>query len=336
MENRILLNEITFSKRKKLLNKRFKRKKIKLGIKKMFPKLFLVTLVLFLIIFVILLYKRFTRHKTKICLCTIIKNENIYIADFIKHYKDLGYNHIYLYDNNDINGEKVEDVIKNYINDGYVTLIDYRGFRGPRQNPQMEAFYDCYEKYNKKFDWLSFFDIDEYLVLKPKMKIQALLENERYKLCPIVKISWILYSDNNQIYYENKSLLERFPVPTKYRGDNAGVKSIMRGNIPYYKFNKSYNPHYLYYGVKSCSTTGKFINGTYYTLHPTYEHAILNHYQTKTITEFINKMRRGRATTKMHLNRGYLNYYFHRFFAINDKTDEKVKIFNDAFNTKFE
>ena len=201
----------------------------------------------------------------------------------------------------------------------------------------MDAYYDCYEKHNKEYDWLSFFDLDEYLVLKPKgMKIQTLLKNKRYKLCPIVKISWILYSDNNQLYYENKSLLERFPIPTKYRGDNSGVKSIMRGNIPYYKFNKSYNPHYLYYKVKSCSTTGKFIKGTYYTLHPTYEHAILNHYNTKTIAEYINKMRRGPALSSIHLHRGYLKYYFNRFFAINNKTEEKVKIFNNVFNTSFE
>ncbi len=53
-----------------------------------------------------------------------------------------------------------------------IYLIDYRGFRGPRNQPQMEAYYDCYEKHNKEYDWLSFFDLDEYLVLKPKgMKI---------------------------------------------------------------------------------------------------------------------------------------------------------------------
>ena len=165
------------------------------------------------------------------------------------------------------------------------------------------------------------------------------MKNERYKLCPIVKISWRLYSDNNQFYYENKSLLERFPTPTKFRGDNHNIKSIMRGNIvmpiPYYKFNKSYKPHYLYYRVKSCSTAGKFINGTYYTLHPTYKHAILNHYNTKTITEYINKRKRGTPLSTIHLTRRVLKNYFKRFFAINDKTEEKVKIFNNAFNTSF-
>ena len=148
-------------------------------------------------------------------MCYII-DENKYIIHYVKHYKNLCYDHMYIYDNNDINGKKVEDVIKNYINDKYITLIDYRGYRGPRNQPQMEAYYDydCYEKHNKEYDWLSFFDIDEYLILKPNgIKIQQFLESERYKLCPIVKIIWRLYSDNNQVYYENKSFQKDFLLP---------------------------------------------------------------------------------------------------------------------------
>ena len=331
--------KLHFVKRKKLSYKRLKKKRNKLKYKKIFSKIFLVLFILFLTIsiFIILFHKRFIWKKTKVCLCTIIKNENLYIIDYINHYKALGYNHLYIYDNNDINGENVEDLIKNYIKEGFVTLIDYRGYRGPKNQPQNDANYDCYEKHYKEYDWLSFFDLDEYLILTEKgMKIQTLLDNERYKLCPIVKVSWILYSDNNQLYYENKSLLERFPIPTKYRGDNGGIKSIMRGNIPYYKFNKTLNPHYLYHKVKSCSTTGTFIKGTYYTIRPTYKYAVLNHYNTKTMSEYVKKLKRGTPLSSFHLNYRILKHKFNRFFAINNKTEEKVKIFNNAFNTSFE
>ena len=36
-------------------------------------------------------------------------------------------NKIYLYDNNDINGEKFEDVIDDYIKSGFVEINDWRG-----------------------------------------------------------------------------------------------------------------------------------------------------------------------------------------------------------------
>ena len=46
----------------------------------------------------------------KICLCVIAKNENKYLREFVEYYKTIGYNKIFLYDNNDIFGEKFEEV----------------------------------------------------------------------------------------------------------------------------------------------------------------------------------------------------------------------------------
>ena len=57
-------------------------------------------------------YKKIINTK-KVCLCVIGKNENLYIQEFINYYNKLGYNHIFLYDNNDINDERFYDVIKN-------------------------------------------------------------------------------------------------------------------------------------------------------------------------------------------------------------------------------
>ena len=103
-------------------------------------------------------------RKVSICLCVIAKKENLYAKEYVNHYKKLGYSHIYIYDNNDINDEKFEDVIKDEIDSGFVTIINIRGkIRG-----QCFAYKDCYEKYNKLYDWLSFFDFDEFLSIKEK------------------------------------------------------------------------------------------------------------------------------------------------------------------------
>jgi len=55
--------------------------------------------------------KFYSKNKTKVCLCVIAKKENLYIEYFIYYYKQLGFDHIYLYDNNDKNGEKMENTI---------------------------------------------------------------------------------------------------------------------------------------------------------------------------------------------------------------------------------
>ena len=46
----------------------------------------------------------------KVCLCTLGKNENRYIREFVEFYKNYNVDQIYLYDNNDIDGERFEDV----------------------------------------------------------------------------------------------------------------------------------------------------------------------------------------------------------------------------------
>ena len=90
------------------------------------------------------------KSKTKVCLCCIGKKENLYIADFINHYQKLGYNHIYLYDNNNIDEERFDEVIKDKINSGFVTVMNYRGYRGRKDDAQMDAYYDCYHRYNSE------------------------------------------------------------------------------------------------------------------------------------------------------------------------------------------
>lgn len=59
-----------------------------------------------------------------ICMCVIGKEENLYVKEFIDYYKKLGFNHIYIYDNNEVNGEKFENVINDKIKEGFVTIIN--------------------------------------------------------------------------------------------------------------------------------------------------------------------------------------------------------------------
>ena len=84
----------------------------------------------------------FESPKVSICLCVIAKKENLYAREYVNYYKKLGYSHIYIYDNNNINDEKFEDVIQDEIDSGFVTIINIRG----KIKGQCYAYKDCYEK----------------------------------------------------------------------------------------------------------------------------------------------------------------------------------------------
>ena len=155
------------------------------------------------------------------------KKENLYAKELVQHYKNIGYNHIFLYDNNKIGDEKFDDVLQDEVANGFVTIIDRRGLK----YIQCRCYKDCYKKNKKDYDWLSFFDLDEFLFIKNNKTIQEFLSDEKYKDCKNVKINMLYYTDNDHIYYENKSLNERF---TTYKLDylpNIHIKSIVRGNL---------------------------------------------------------------------------------------------------------
>ena len=63
----------------------------------------------------------------KTLVCGIAKLENDYIREWVEHYKKLGFTNVVIYDNNDTNGERFEDVIGDYISEGYVIIEDARG-----------------------------------------------------------------------------------------------------------------------------------------------------------------------------------------------------------------
>ena len=45
----------------------------------------------------------------------------------VYYFKNLGYHHIFIYDNNDENDEKFEDVLRQEISENFVNIINYRG-----------------------------------------------------------------------------------------------------------------------------------------------------------------------------------------------------------------
>ena len=277
-------------------------------------------------------------NKTKVCLCCIGKGENLYISDYVNHYKNLGYNHIYLYDNNNIDGERFESIIQDRINSGFVKITNFRGYRGKKDDAQMDAYYDCYKRHKNDCNWISFYDIDEYLFINPvngsNLTIQEYLDQPVFNHCESIKINWKSYSDSGLLYYENKSVVERFTKFSKFRYEFGNIKSTIRTNISH-PLRKANNPHAVFSNVRGCLSSGRRKQIDFFMSPPNYKGAYINHYVTKTISEFCNKIKRGNAEKSFELVKEKLGERFHYFFMTNEKTQEKIDIFNRIFNTTF-
>lgn len=276
----------------------------------------------------------------KTALCAIAKNENLYIREWVEWYKNIGIDKIFLYDNNDVDGEKFEEVINDYIQSSYVEVIDVRGiekgcvYDSEGINLQPKCYIECYENKCSDYDWICFFDIDEFLVFKNNLSLSSFLSQDVFNNTDTILISWEHYDDNNLYDYDKRPVMERFTRRSKI-GFHA-VKSIVRtGKTIYQK-----NLENLIHCFKLEGGRIKFSNGTnliensehnFYKLENSVHDkcdVVLNHYKTKTITEYLYR----------HLNRHWgtgIKYTKREktiencakdFFMYNEKTPVKEEI----------
>jgi Glycosyl transferase family 2 len=76
-------------------------------------------------------------------------------------YRWLGVEHIYLTENGDRPQQHMQEQLQDFIDDGFLT---YNHERTP--GGQLKVVRDCISKHYLDYDWLSFLDIDEFLVLR--------------------------------------------------------------------------------------------------------------------------------------------------------------------------
>ena len=276
----------------------------------------------------------------KVALCTISKNENLYIREWVEWYKNLGISKIFLYDNNDLDGERFEDVINDYIEEGFVEIIDRRGIiktvstDKDGQTLQGLTFKDCFYNHYKEFDYMCFFDIDEYLEIYNTYKdLNDFLHD--FDEFDGIRVQWKMYGDNDKLYYENKPLYKRFKKESNASYDRH-VKQILNCNKKFDDelffcahgvFNKKYN----------------FVNVNKEPIKNVYMDSIahdnlsvfLNHFFSKSTEEFLKrKYNKPSAVTGINNKRNFnIDFLKNQYFEHNKKTEEKEKFIDIFINS---
>ena len=184
-----------------------------------------------------------------------------------------------------------------------------------------------YNKLSNEYDWIAFFDFDEFLTLVKDTNIKDYLSRECFKNANQILINWKTYTDNDLIYDDGRPCLERFTTPmdiNKYvqYGDikeNLHIKCIVRTKIANVKCE---SVHYLSAELlenttyNNCGT--KIMPGAFQEIN--YELSYIKHFFTKTIDEFINNR------IKKWVNWDFHNFVFtlNNFFKVNNLTQEKI------------
>lgn len=233
----------------------------------------------------------------QVVICALAKNEHKYINEWVKHYIDLGIDHIYIYDNDDLDKPYIGDFISsNFLNK--CTIKNIRGQKKPKL--QHDIYTGFYAKYGKTFDWCLFCDIDEFLF--GITNFHSWLMQPQFRYTKQVRIKWKLFGDDDLIerdmskgvvdtfHNEVKSSLHR-NLQQKGNLERQG-KMLVRGGMSNVVIR---SPHFASFGYRDNVIQSILPSGqpcySKVVIEESYknETIFLHHYMTKSLSEFVEQ-----------------------------------------------
>jgi hypothetical protein len=216
-----------------------------------------------------------------LALVAIVKNEQLYIEEFIHYYRLQGVDHFYFYDNESV--PPLKTVLSGYSD--ICTLIPM-----PGEQKQLNAFNHYIQHFGKDSQWAAFFDIDEYILPKKQANFRQYLEELPFT-ADCIGVNWVVFGNGGHVKRPSGGLIidhYRYSEGKQHKNVKCVVKpaAVKRFTHPHYpdlKFWKSYK-----------NAIGDKMKGAENTV-DTRDTLQLNHYFTKSLEEFEHKLQGKRA-----------------------------------------
>lgn len=214
--------------------------------------------------------------------CSIVKNEQDYILDFIEYHKFIGIEHFIFYDRST---PSLRETLRGRTD---VTIIDF-----PEPGLHAEAWELCIRNYSSFSKWIALFDIDEFFVPKHHTDLKVLLQS--YEQFGALGVNWQTFGSNGHITKPQEPQLIAFNKKAKvHEGMNAHIQSIIQPAkaLPI----RPADPHHVHLKPGHICVNEKYkqINGPF--SNPISVDLIqMNHYYTRSVEEYTRKRAKGRA-----------------------------------------
>lgn len=245
----------------------------------------------------------------------VAKREEMTIVDWVEYHRQVGINHIYIFDNNDVDDLSLVNKLKVYIDCGFVTVFDnIRGMKGM----QMEC-YNAFLRQNLKEmvnDWTLFIDCDEYLSIREKYDNISDFLNDVEANCPDIGVlytNWDCYSANNKILYDPRPVVERFNERLKLRvEENSQIKAFVKTGCQAFYQGNPHNPIPID-GKKTYDTLFRVVNklSPFQEIRDDYP-IYINHYITKSLQEYVYRKYQRETADNIGQNPYDFDYFIKR------------------------
>jgi hypothetical protein len=207
----------------------------------------------------------------KVMLCAIVKQEDLYIEEWLDYHRALGYDYVELYDNENLPSR-------------------FLATHFPGDGKQRQAYRTCVQRNNHKNMWSTFLDIDEFVVLRNHSSIGEFLRDVAPEGGAVV-LNWSVFGCNGTVKQSHEPVLVRFvqssAFTNKHFKTTAYLPHVLDPSI-HNTYMLPFIPTVTQHGVRIESYVS-------WDTRNDREIANINHYLTKTLEEFKLKRLRGRG-----------------------------------------
>lgn len=221
----------------------------------------------------------------KLAICAIAKNEQFGLEEWINYNRVIGVEHFYIYDNG--SDVPVSHTLSKYIAAGLATCIDF-----PGASRQMPAYEHCLRNYGINNQWIAFIDCDEFLVPKQTDYVPDVLD--KFTAYGALQVNWVIFGSNGHIQRPSGLVMENYIKGSGAEWDiNLHTKAIVQ---PKLTRGPGGNPHHFIYHPYHYAVDEREIHvaNAWSTAHSV-KLLQLNHYTTKSLEDFSEKISKGRA-----------------------------------------
>eukprot|EP00798_Chlamydomonas_sp_ICE-L_P001414 gene1414-32787_t len=175
-------------------------------------------------------------------LCTVAKNENQYLAEWLHYHKCLGIDKVYLYDHNSERPLALD--VEEHVKSGFVEVQPFNGTHkklGPKDGfadsldrfsatIQGKAYKDCLERHSDKHAFMGFIDVDEFIVMHSAAMPSINKFLQQYAEYGGVSLYWMLLGSSGHKSRPVKSVVESYTKAgfTVTDGNNFLVDELRR------------------------------------------------------------------------------------------------------------
>jgi len=195
----------------------------------------------------------------------MVKDENIFLKEWIAFHRTQGYTKFYIYDNMSVN--PVSKILEKEINEGIVNVTVWDDNKVGRH---VRAMNHCLNRKDISTKWLSLTDIDEFIYGRNERLIDFIKKNESYDS---LKFRWLGFGSSGNKNRPKGLVIESYLKRGNFE-DLPGGKSIVKFGV----IKEMRDPH----NPKNTNNSKLFEDDVF-----------INHYVTRSLQDWEEKCKKG-------------------------------------------